>query len=144
MYPHWYLVICANFVQRRKLESTEANILKAPHFELPPLHDPEQTTTKIARCVILDLNDPQLLIDEDRSGKRRPRNQFQRADSSRNTRNSFTKGLSQRYNISNDEAYDLLKENHQSKVRSTLGNLAISHSMPALRLQWPYVSVNYL
>ena len=53
---------------------------------------------------------------------------------------AFSKGLSQRYNISNDEAYDLLKENHQSKVRSTLGNLTVSHSLPAMRLQWPYVS----
>lgn len=45
-----------------------------------------------------------------------------------------------RYNISNDEAYHLLKENHQSKVRINLGNLVVEHSMPALRLQYPYVS----
>ena len=49
-----------------------------------------------------------------------------------------TKNALRRYNISNDEAYDKLKQNHQSKVRSTLGNLTITHSMPALRLQWPY------
>lgn len=44
----------------------------------------------------------------------------------------------QRYNISNDEAYDALKENHQNKVRSTLSEMEIVHALPALRLQTPY------
>lgn len=46
-----------------------------------------------------------------------------------------------RYNISNDRAYDLLKENYQSKVRSMVGNLNIDHSMVALRLQSPHYKV---
>ena len=50
------------------------------------------------------------------------------------------KDLTQRYNISNDEAYDLLKGNMQNKVRSAIGQLEIEHTMPALRLQSPYVS----
>ncbi|KAF8455518.1 hypothetical protein BGX38DRAFT_1249132 [Terfezia claveryi] len=84
--------------------------------------------------VTLDLNDPYLLVDV-----RQP-HEIQRArriggDVKRRTVN---KTLLQRYNISNDEAYDLLKENKQSKVRSTIGQLAIEHSMPALRLQTPY------
>lgn len=88
---------------------------------------------------MLDLNNPFLLIDANRTDVSRNTHQS-KAGLTRNGRVAFSKGLSQRYNISNDEAYDLLKENHQSKVRSTLGNLAVSHSMPALRLQWPYVS----
>ena len=100
-------------------------------------------TTKIAKRVTLDLNDSKLLVDEDRSVTEQSNKTLQKMDPLRNGRTSFSKGLSQRYNISNDEAYDLLKENHQSKVRSTLGNLAVSHSMPALRLQWPYVSLDY-
>lgn len=47
-----------------------------------------------------------------------------------------------RYNISNDQAYDLLKENLQSRVRATVGNLSIDHAMAALRLQSPYVCTN--
>lgn len=56
------------------------------------------------------------------------------------TGNGARLSLSRRYNISNDDAYDLLKENHQSKVRSTLGNMAVDHSVPAINLQWPFVS----
>lgn len=49
--------------------------------------------------------------------------------------------LQSRYNISNDQAYDLLKENYQNKVRSTIGNLNIDHSLVALRLQSPFYKV---
>ena len=84
---------------------------------------------------MLDLNDPQLLIEQDQSALERHRKK-----SGLTSGGGDIKSMLSRYNISNDEAYDLLKENHQSKVRSTLGNVAVSHSMPALRLQWPYVS----
>ncbi|MCJ1397683.1 hypothetical protein MMC11_000879 [Xylographa trunciseda] len=124
--------------KRRKLHHLDTNILNSPHFALPSLRDPEYITAKIAKSVTLDMNDPKLLLDEDRTVHQRPSNHLKKLDSSRGGRAAFSKGLSQRYNISNDEAYDLLKENHQSKVRSTLGNVAVSHSMPALRLQWPY------
>ncbi|CAI4218618.1 unnamed protein product [Parascedosporium putredinis] len=43
-----------------------------------------------------------------------------------------------RFNISNDEAYELLKEAHQDKVRATIGNIMVDHGLPALRLAWPY------
>ena len=105
----------------------------------PSFQDPEQLTSKIAKTVTLDLNDPRLLLDHIHP------NALSRIVSGRSNlrkagRGAFTKGLSQRYNISNDEAYDLLKENHQSKVRSMLGNVAVEHSLPAVKLQWPFVS----
>ena len=103
----------------------------------PSLHDPERATAKLSRTVTLDLNDAKLLIDSDRP-EPPTKNNFRKPDQDRG---AFTKVLSQRYNISNDDAYDLLKENHQSKIRSTLGNLSVEHSMPAIRLQFPYVSV---
>ncbi|KAL7273610.1 hypothetical protein RUND412_003514 [Rhizina undulata] len=87
----------------------------------------------IASKTMLDLNDPHLLVDIRQPNEirrtRRIGGEFKR---------SVNKDLIQRYNISNDEAYDLLKENHQNKVRSTIGQLTIEHSMPALRLQTPY------
>ena len=89
---------------------------------------------------MLDLNDPHLLVDVHQPGPATKNVRWAGVDSKRGGSGSSLKDKLQRYNISNDEAYDLLKENHQSKVRSTLGNLTVEHSMPAVRLQWPYVS----
>ena len=125
--------------QRQKLDHSEDNILRTPQFLFPSCHDPEQATSKIAKTITLDLNDSRLLIDHVQPNAI-SRNTFGRSDIKRAGRGAFTKGLNQRYNISNDEAYDLLKENHQSKVRSMLGNVAVEHSLPAVRLQWPFVS----
>ncbi|KAJ8103195.1 hypothetical protein POJ06DRAFT_280290 [Lipomyces tetrasporus] len=85
-----------------------------------------------ANRVVLDLNDIQLLVDA------------QRADRPKKADKSMVIGeqlFQKRYNISNDQAYDLLKENYQSRVRSTIGNLTIDHSMVANRLQSPYYKV---
>lgn len=81
----------------------------------------------------IDLNDPRILVEPitTESGLR---------ETAKNSNLKTAIPLIQRYNISNDEAYDLLKENHQSKIRSNLGNPQIEHSLPAVRLQWPYVS----
>lgn len=89
--------------------------------------------------VILDMNDPLLLMQME-SFDTRNWNQKAIQSVKRNVRGSHAKGFSLRYNVSNDDAYDLLKENHQSKIRSTLGTLSVEHSLPAIRLQWPYVS----
>lgn len=110
-----------------------------PQFVFPSLHDPEDATSKIARTITLDLNDPQLLIDYFQPNAPSHR-VFGCSDLKKAGHGAFTKSLSQRYNISNDEAYDLLKENHQHKIRSMLGNAPVEHSLPAVRLQWPFVS----
>lgn len=121
------------------MSHSHTDILRAPQFKLPSLSDPERTTSKIARAVSLDLNDPLLLIDSSRC---EPVSRVKFRDLERGGRGAVSKSLIQRYNISNDDAYDLLKENHQSKIRSTLGNLTVEHSMPAIRLQFPYVRSN--
>ena len=87
----------------------------------------------------MDLNDSQLLLDHDHSSN--SANTLGRLDLKKAGRGAFARNLSQRYNVSNDEAYDLLKENHQNKVRSMLGNVTLEHSLPAVRLQWPLVSL---
>lgn len=83
----------------------------------------------------LDMNDPNLLF-------------ALRNNSSRSRRGKVTaalptneKFLIARFNISNDKAYEILKENYHTKIRATLGNLIIDHSMPAIRLQSPYYKV---
>lgn len=115
-------------------------MLAVPQFAFPSLDDPELTTAKLAKKVVLDLNDLQLLVDVYQPATAARDGHRVGADSKRGASGTSTTDKLQRYNISNDEAYDLLKENHQSKVRSTLGNLTVEHSMPAVRLQWPYVS----
>ena len=125
--------------QRRKLHSPESDLLRAPRFSFPSFQDPEYATSKISKTITLDLNDAQLLLDHDHSkisGKALGRLDLKKAG-----RGVFARNLSQRYNVSNDEAYDLLKENHQNKVRSMLGNVTLEHSLPAVRLQWPLVSL---
>ena len=96
--------------------------------------NPYNGNLEIPAKPILDLNDPRLLVEihETSEARRRIGGEFKRQ--------RINKDLSQRYNISNDEAYNLLKENNQSKVRSTIGQLNMEHTMPALRLQTPYVS----
>lgn len=137
----WSETLGRHSAKRQMLARTGMDVLATPRFAFPSLHDPEQTTSKIAKAVILDLNDPQLLIDDVKPELGVRSHQSSRIDPRKAGRGAFSKGLNQRYNVSNDEAYDLLKENHQSKVRSTLGSLTVEHSMPAVRLQWPYVSL---
>ena len=101
----------------------------------------EFATAKIAKNVTLDLSDPMLLVDTQNSQAAAAAKRSQGPADRKSGRIAFSKALNQRYNISNDEAYELLKENHQNKVRSTLGVIHVDHSMPALRLQWPYVRI---
>ncbi|KAL6714653.1 hypothetical protein ACLMJK_008078 [Lecanora helva] len=123
--------------KRRKLETPSASLLKPPQFSLFPLHDPEHETSRIAQKICLDLNDPEILLDHAQAGTSH-RNVSNRQYFMKVEQGAFAETISQRYNISNDEAYDMLKENHQSKVRSMLGNAPVEHSVPAVRLQWPF------
>ncbi|KAF4555380.1 Transcription initiation factor TFIid 111 kDa subunit-like protein [Elsinoe fawcettii] len=122
-----------------------AKVWDAGHIEsaavvplLPSLDDPEQTTQRLAKRVALDENDADLLIDESA-----PRTQSKRRTlaGTRGDQKDAARDITRRYNISNDEAYELLKENHQHKVRSTLGSVSIDHSMPAVKLQFPFYRV---
>ena len=126
--------------QRQKTAPTADALAVFPQWSVPSLQNLEYATARIAKNVVLDLNDPMLLVETQgpriSSAAKRLQNSVDRNAS----RAAFSKNLNLRYNISNDEAYELLKENHQHKVRSTLGAVHVEHSMPALRLQWPYVS----
>ncbi|KAK9467522.1 hypothetical protein V1512DRAFT_205525 [Lipomyces arxii] len=88
-----------------------------------------------AKKLVLDLNDIQLFVDAERQGK------LYRWKKNVKPSEIGQQLFQKRYNISNDQAYDLLKENYQSRVRATIGNLNIDHSMVANRLQSPYYKV---
>ncbi|KAL9098431.1 MAG: hypothetical protein Q9163_005907 [Psora crenata] len=124
-------------VEKPKLENTPLEILQNPYLAMPSLSDPESATTHIAKKIRLDLSDSHLIIDEFRADATDPAVTGSPKIKIPGQR-TVAKGLSHRYNISNDDAYDLLKENHQNKIRSMLGNPSIEHSLPALRLQWPF------
>jgi hypothetical protein len=135
----WEREILGHSSKRRKVIQQEPDFFNTPRFAVPSFDDLEQAVTISAKRPFLDLNDPHLLLEE---LKYNPATKRQRlAGNFRAGNNSISKTLSKRFNISNDEAYDALKENHQSKVRAAIGNLTVEHSLPALRLQWPYYKV---
>ena len=108
-------------------------------YAAPNFDNFEDATRRGSKRVHLDMNDPQLLLETDmhlHNKRLRLDSKAKRMANGRIGRETF-----QRFNISNDEAYDLLKENHQSKVRATLGNISVEHSMPAIKLSWPYYRV---
>lgn len=83
----------------------------------------------------LDMNDEQLLLIKETTTRK--------SESAKaNLLPLNEKGLVQKFNISNDVEYNVLRRNHQTKVRATISNLNIDHSQPAIRLQSPYYMVN--
>jgi transcription initiation factor TFIID subunit 1, fungi type len=123
-----------------KVKHYETDVLSIPCFLVPSFDDFERATSHLAKRVVFDLNDPHLLVDiheVDMATKRlHLGGNFKCGENG-----SPSKGLRLRFNISNDEAYDALKENHQSKVRAVIGNITVEHSLPAQKLQWPYYRV---
>ena len=139
----WEKEILGHSAKRRKVDhKEETDYMSIPRFEVPSFDDFEQATKRIAQRVVLDLNDPYLLVDVREMDPAAKRQRLSQDRSFKRTgKTSLSSSLNKRFNISNDEAYDALKENHQSKVRATIGNVSVEHSMPALKLQWPYYQV---
>jgi len=125
--------------KKRKVAHFDIREASAAHVDYLAFDEPEQATERLSKRIALDLNDPGLLIDESAPkvvSKRRTL-----GTTRRDAKNNMARDMSRRYNISNDEAYELLKENHQHKIRSTLGNMTIEHSQPAVHLQYPFYKV---
>lgn len=133
-----WLFETARPAKKRKLGRDPMEIVSLSHIDIPLLDDPEQASARAAQKVTLDLNDPHILLDERGPDTVASKPRASGARGREDMDINITRRLTSRYNISNDQAYDMLKQNHQNKVRSTLGNVTLEHSMPALRLQWPY------
>ncbi|ODV85432.1 hypothetical protein CANARDRAFT_7546 [[Candida] arabinofermentans NRRL YB-2248] len=84
----------------------------------------------------LDMNDPRMLFTNESMMEPLKRKMVNQALIPLNERS-----IELRFSISNDKEYDILKENYQSKIRATIGNLTIDHSLPAIRLQSPFYRV---
>ncbi|KAF4339059.1 transcription initiation factor TFIID subunit 1 [Fusarium beomiforme] len=124
----------------KKRKSVKLGLPEIPRYAAPSFDNFEDATRRGAKRVQLDMGDPYLLIEtqETQRNAKRPRtdNKLKRM-----ANGNLGRDVSNRFNISNDEAYEALKENHQSKVRATLGNISVEHSMPAIKLSWPYYKV---
>ncbi|KAJ4300716.1 hypothetical protein N0V90_002804 [Kalmusia sp. IMI 367209] len=112
------------------------------HQSLPSWDDPELATAKLAKKIMLDMNDPHLLLDVQQPNAELQKPRTTGLGVKRDNRGSVANPMHKRFNISNDEHYDALKESSQQKVRGTIGHSAIEHSLPALKLQYPFYKVN--
>ena len=124
--------------KKRKVGKDPMDFVSLSHIDLPLLDDPEQATSRVAQKITVDMNDPFILLDERGPDSVAPKPKSLNVVNGEEVDANLTRRINQRYNNSNDQAYDMLKQNHQNKIRSTLGNFSLEHSMPALRLQWPY------
>ncbi|POS80620.1 histone acetyl transferase-2 [Diaporthe helianthi] len=125
--------------KRRKV-SHLVGLPEISRFIAPSFDNFEEATARSAKRVRLDMNDPYLLIDEvetERPAKRPKTNQKMK----RMADGKMAQDITQRFNVSNDDAYEALKENVRDKVRATLGGIQVEHSIPARKLLWPYYQV---
>ncbi len=124
--------------KKRRLGLNPQDIVTIHQIDIPSFDDPEKLTQRLATKVVLDLNDTDLLVEEVDLDAARAKS---RPGEKTITVKTLKDRLQQRFKTSNDAEYDLLKQNHQHKVRGQLTNLTIEHSMPAVRLQYPYFQV---
>lgn len=129
--------------KKRRLGSREQPIQFSiyDHADLPEWDDPELETARLSKKIMLDMNDPHLLLDVQQPSAEPPKPRTLGLGLKRDNRGSLAHPMFKRYNISNDEAYDALKESSQQKVRSTIGHMNVEHSLPALKLQYPFYKV---
>jgi transcription initiation factor TFIID subunit 1 len=126
---------------RKRKAVPETDYISAPNYAVPNFDDFEKLTAHVAKHVVIDLNDPHLLVETQDINPAAKRRRTGPSGFKRTGTGSLAAILQKRFNYSNDEVYDALKEAHASKVRATLSTLTIEHSLPALKLQWPYYKV---
>ncbi|KAB5578409.1 hypothetical protein GE09DRAFT_1089524 [Coniochaeta sp. 2T2.1] len=126
--------------KKRKTEPPQG-LPDIPTFTAPNFDNFEQATMKLGKRVILDMNDPYLLIDDHDSAERTAKRRKVQHKMVRMSNGKLGRELTQRFNYSNDVAYEALKENNSNRVRATIAAIPVEHSLPAIRLQWPYYKV---
>ncbi|OTA68594.1 hypothetical protein K449DRAFT_323347 [Hypoxylon sp. EC38] len=109
-----------------------------PAFDIGGIDDFERKTRQSGKRVRLDENDPYLLVlkgDEWERPAKRPKVEEK---TKRMANGQLRRDVMHHFNLSNDDAYDALKANHKNKIRATLSNLSVEHSLPALKLTFPF------
>ncbi|OAA55019.1 transcription factor tfiid complex [Niveomyces insectorum RCEF 264] len=131
----------ASAAKRRKIV-VEPGLPPLPRYDAPSFDAFEEATARAAKRVYLDMTDDRLLLDEadDEHESKRARTDGAKGQK-RLANGRLVRDLAARFNYSNDQAYEQLKENHQHRVRAQHSNIQVEHSMPALRLLWPYYAI---
>jgi len=124
--------------KKRRLGLDPHEIVAIHQLDMPSFDDPERLTARLSGKVVLDLNDPELLVEEVDLESLRAKT---RSGDKTSGVKTLKDRLQQRFKTSNDAEYDLLKQNHQHKIRGQLTNMSVEHSVPAIRLQYPYYQV---
>ncbi|KAI8961951.1 hypothetical protein F5Y11DRAFT_324617 [Daldinia sp. FL1419] len=122
----------------KKRRRYEPGLPKISSFDTCRVDDFLRETRRASRRVRLDYNDPYLLIDKDGARERPPKRPKVEEKTKRMANGQLRRDVVHHFNLSNDDAYEALKANHKSKVRATLSNLSVEHSLPALKLTFPF------
>ncbi|EST06673.1 Transcription initiation factor TFIID subunit 1, domain of unknown function [Kalmanozyma brasiliensis GHG001] len=99
------------------------------------------TTFEAFDKLVLDMNDPQMMLEED-LGPKTKQNSLLRSDAPVVSA-AAQRDLARRQaeldplNLSNDKFYEQTRE-HRQRVRQTLGKLVVQHAWPAIKLQLPW------
>ncbi|SPO20439.1 related to TAF1 - TFIID subunit (TBP-associated factor), 145 kD [Ustilago trichophora] len=100
-----------------------------------------QTPFEAFDKLVLDMNDPQMMLEED-LGPKTKQNSLLRSDAPVVSA-AAQRDLARRqaeldpFNLSNDKFYEQTRE-HRQRVRQTLGKLVVQHAWPAVKLQLPW------
>lgn len=101
----------------------------------------EREIRRTSKRIRLDYDDPYLLLIRDNDWERPAKRPKIEERTKRMANGQLGKDVLQHYNLSNDTEYEGLKVNSKSKVRATLSNLSVEHSLPALKLTFPFYRV---
>lgn len=125
--------------KRRKISHLKG-LPEISRFAAPCFDNFEEATARSAKRVRLDLNDPYLLVDDNETERpvKRPKSNQKMV---RMADGKVALDVTQRFDVSNDDAYEALKENVRDKVRATLGGVQVEHSTAARKLLYPYYQV---
>ncbi|CAK7268513.1 hypothetical protein SEPCBS119000_003100 [Sporothrix epigloea] len=124
--------------KRRKIVA-EHGLPALPRYVVPSFDSYQEATSRAAKRVYLDMADYRLLLDDGDDGHDPKRAKL--AAQKRLPNGRLVRDLASRFNYSNDQAYEQLKENHQHRVRAQHSNVQVEHSLPALKLLWPYYAI---
>ena len=124
--------------KRRKIIA-DHGLPALPRYTAPNFDAFQEATARAAKRVYLDMSDHRLLLDDGDEGRDPKRAKLSAQKRLPNGR--LVRDLASRFNYSNDQAYEQLKENHQHRVRAQHSNIQVEHSLPALKLLWPYYAI---
>ncbi|KAI2468717.1 hypothetical protein F4781DRAFT_397139 [Annulohypoxylon bovei var. microspora] len=100
--------------------------------------DYQRAARLYGKRVRIDEGDPYIVVTRDEESQRPSKRIRIEEKTIRMASGQLRRDVLQHFNVSNDSEYDALKVNHKNKVRATLSNLAVEHSLPALKLTFPF------